>query len=103
MFVTTQHEREVDMVTELDPFIAGLSFGAVIGTGPLLTPRFCGLLLVLVLLWMVFLCWQGGLSGVEAAALSVIQEIAEHARLALGLGVGAVLSFSTLRHLTGKQ
>lgn len=90
------------MGTELDPFIAGFSFGAVIGMGPLLTPRVCGVLLVLVLLWMVYLCLQGGLSSVEAAALSVIREIAEHARLTLGLGVGAVLSFSTLRHLTGK-
>jgi hypothetical protein len=91
------------MGTELDPFIAGFSFGAVIGTGPLLTPRLCGVLLVLILLWMVYLCLQGGLSGVEAAALSVNREIAEHPRLALGLGIGAVLSFSTLRHLTGKS
>lgn len=91
------------MDTELDPFIGGFSFGAVIGTGPLVTPRLCALLLVLILLWMVYLSLHGGLSGLEAAALSVNREIAEHPRMALGLGVGAVLSFSTLRHLTGKR
>ena len=90
------------MDPELDPFIAGISFGAVIGTGPLLTPRLCVTLLVSILLWMVYLCLRGGLSGVEAAALSVIREIAEHPRMALGLVVGAVLSFSALRHLLGK-
>jgi len=90
------------MGPELDPFIAGIPFGAVIGVGPLLMPRLCATLLFFILLWMVYLFLRGGLSGVEAAAISVIREIAEHRGLALGLGVGAVLSFSTLRHLLGK-
>jgi hypothetical protein len=90
------------MGTEHDTFIAGLSFGAVIGTGPLLSPRFCGMLLVVVLLWMVYVCLDGGLAGIEAAALAVIRQFAAHGRMTLGLVVGAVLSFTGVRSLLGK-
>jgi uncharacterized membrane protein len=103
MSVTTQHEREVDVGTEFDPFIAGFSFGTLIGTGPLLTPKLSGSVLVLVLLWMAYLCLSGGLSGLEAAALALLHQVAEHARMAFGLGVGAVISFTVLRELLKKD
>lgn len=87
------------MGTDIDPFIAGLSFGALIGAGPLMAPRFCTGVLILFFVWVVYLLLHGGMSAVEAAALSVLREVAEHRRFALGLGGGALSSFFALRPL----
>lgn len=91
------------MGTEIDPFIAGLPFGALVGAAPLLTPRLSASFVALVLAWMIYLLRTDGLTGLEYVAQSLVQELTLHGRLVLGMSVGTVLSFSALRSLLNKD